>query len=93
MSRVAFWLPSVILAVAAFVFWHTGARGSAECRQSAFVSGGDLSLWPPGVRCTWGLPATSGVFINPWFFATLLVIVLVLVAIGLRASIRASTFH
>ena len=93
MTRVAFWLSGLTLTFAAFVFWHTGSRGSAECLRSAFVSGGDLSLWPPGVRCTWGLPSTSGVFINPWFFGTLLVIVLVFVAIGLRASIRESTSH
>jgi len=58
------------LVSAAFVFWHTGDRASALCTREVFVSGGSLSLWPPGTRCEYGLPVQSDTFLNLWFFAT-----------------------
>lgn len=83
MRRIAFF---VLVVVGAFVFWHTGGRGGALCERVRFVPGSDLSWWPPGARCTWGEPASSGVFLNPWFFATVFVIAVLLVALSLRGS-------
>jgi hypothetical protein len=72
----------------AFVFWHTGGRGGAVCERERFVTMGDLSLWPPGVSCTYGEPAMSDVFINPWFLMTLVGFALVFAIVTLRAPER-----
>jgi hypothetical protein len=69
-----FVVPAVLVA-AAFVFWHTGARASAVCTREVFVSGGSLSLWPPGARCGYGLPVQHDTFLNLWFFMTAFAIV------------------
>jgi len=81
-------LLALLVAVGAFVFWHTGGRGGALCERVRFVPGSDLSLWPPGARCSWGEPASSGVFINPWFLGTLLVLGMFIALVMLLAPAR-----
>ena len=65
--------------VAAFVFWHTGPRASTLCTREVFVSGGSLSLWPPGARCEYGLPVQHDTFLNTWFFFTAFALVTIVV--------------
>jgi hypothetical protein len=67
--------------VAAFVFWHTGARASSLCVREVFVSGGELSLWPPGARCGYGLPVQYDTFLSTWFFATAFALVVIFVLV------------
>ncbi len=78
------------LIIAAFVFWHTGDRASALCTREVFVSGGSLSLWPPGARCGYGLPVQYDTFLSTWFFATAFAIVTVAV---LTDTIRSTPFR
>jgi hypothetical protein len=50
-----------LVTAGAFLFLHTGARASALCeRDGAAVSDG-LSAWPPGTRCSGGLPVVTRV--------------------------------
>ena len=62
------------LLTAAFLVLHTGARGDRLCEREVFVRGGELSLWPPGTRCTYGEPAQTGVELHPIFVTVLLVV-------------------
>ena len=77
------------LVVAAFVFWHSGERAGALCLRERFVSSGDLSLWPPGARCTYGLPATHDTLLNPWLFATAFALAVIFVLVDTVRSSRA----
>jgi hypothetical protein len=67
-------LGGLLALVAGFVFWHTGGRASGVCAREVFVGGGDLSLWPPGTRCTYGEPALHSTYISPWFVGTSIVL-------------------
>ena len=58
-----------LVAVAAFVWLHSGAPGDAACERSRFVSSSGFSAWPPGARCTYGEPARTDVIVNGWFAA------------------------
>jgi hypothetical protein len=78
------------LVLAAFAFWHTGSRAGTLCLRERFVSSGDLSLWPPGARCTFGLPSQHDTFINPWFLATAFVLAVVFVLFDTVRSSRAA---
>jgi hypothetical protein len=78
------------LVAAAFAFWHTGARASALCTREVFVSGGSLSLWPPGTRCEYGLPVQSDTFLNLWFFATAFALVTIFILTDTIRSSRAA---
>ena len=69
------------LVIASFFMLHTGARADALCLREAFVEGGELSLWPPGARCSFGEPAREGVVLHPAFVGiALLVVVAAVVA-------------
>jgi hypothetical protein len=85
MSRASVSIGGLVALVAAFVFLHTGARASATCRRERFVPGGDLSLWPPGVRCTYGEPAVSDVVISGWFWLAATAIVIAVGIVGALA--------
>ena len=69
------------LVAAAFVFWHSGSRAGALCLRERFVSSGDLSLWPPGARCEFGLPVQSDTLLNTWFFATAFALAVIFVLV------------
>jgi hypothetical protein len=73
---------NVVLIVASFAFWHSGARADGLCERERFVGSGALSAWPPGARCTYGEPATSDTLLNPWFFGTLLLVLLLAMGLG-----------
>ncbi|MDA0181248.1 hypothetical protein OJ997_13150 [Solirubrobacter phytolaccae] len=88
MSQV---LLALLLAVGAFVFWHTGGRAGTLCERERFVPGGDLSLWPPGAACTYGEPSTTDVFVNPWFLGTVLVLGVFLAVIQLSGAVKNSS--
>jgi hypothetical protein len=81
-----------LIVLGAFIVFHSGSQASALCERERFVSGGSLSFWPPGARCTYGLPLTSDTVVNPLFVliggAVLITIVLLLVpsARGARPS-------
>jgi hypothetical protein len=81
-------LLTVVAVVAAFVFWHTGGRADAVCMREAFVPADELSWWPPGVRCTYGEPASSELRLNFWLVPTLLVMALINVGITLWRAER-----
>mgnify|MGYP000188559448 CR=1 FL=1 len=59
------WLAALVvfvaLAAGSFAYLHTGARADALCDRKYFVSGGETSLWPPGARCSYGLPEQTSV--------------------------------
>jgi hypothetical protein len=46
----------VALVLGAFVFAHTGSRAAALCAREGSAVPGSISLWPPGVKCSGGLP-------------------------------------
>jgi hypothetical protein len=79
MRRLALY---AVVVVASFAFWHSGARAAAVCEREAFVGSGTLSAWPPGARCTFGEPETSDTFLNPWFFGTLLLVLVLACVLG-----------
>ena len=70
---VAVWL---LIAVGAFVWLHSGARGDATCERALFVPSDGFSAWPPGARCTYGLPAMTDVVMNGWFAVVIVVLIL-----------------
>jgi hypothetical protein len=71
---------SVLVAVAAFVWLHSGAPGDATCERARFVPSSGFSAWPPGARCSYGEPVRTDVIVNAWFAAVLGVLALGLVA-------------
>lgn len=79
---------SLLIAVGAFVWLHSDARGDAACQRALFVSSDGFSAWPPGARCTYGLPARTDVVMNGWFAAVIVVLILTFVG-ALMAIISA----
>jgi hypothetical protein len=73
-----------LVVAAAFVFLHTGARADAVCERERFVPTDGLSLWPPGMRCSFGEPEQTDVLINPWWLGLLLVVALAILSTRLR---------
>ena len=59
----------------------------SHCRRELFVPGGDLSLWPPGVRCTYGEPAMQDVVFNGWFWFAATAIVIAVGIVGALATV------
>jgi hypothetical protein len=79
---------SLLIAVGAFVWLHSDARGDAACRRALFVPSDGFSAWPPGARCTYGLPARTDVVMNGWFAAV--IVVLILTFVGALMAIRSA---
>ena len=83
-----------VLLVAAFVFFHSGARAGALCERERFVNWGEWSWWPPGARCTYGEPLIHEVLFNPLFVlaavAVLFVAAIVLTLLDSRDEFPAS---
>jgi hypothetical protein len=66
----------LLVAAVAFVLLHSGARGNATCERLTFVGSGEFSAWPPGARCSYGLPVRTDVVVNDWFFMVVGLLVL-----------------
>jgi len=84
------WRLFFVLALSAgsFAFWHSGGRAANLCERERFVHSGDLSLWPPGADCTYGLPSITDTLLNPWFFGTLIFVVVAGLLLGGAVSRR-----
>jgi hypothetical protein len=75
-----------LIALAAFVWLHSGGPADAACERSRFVPSSGFSAWPPGARCSYGEPVRTDVVLNGWFAAVAGVL-----ALGLlfaRAALR-----
>ena len=71
------------LLAGAFAFLHSGARAAGVCERERFVSSGELSLWPPGARCSYGEPQIQDVLLNPWFGMAVIAVLLLAVIVSL----------
>ena len=78
--------PFALLA-GAFAFLHSGARAAALCERERFVHSGELSLWPPGARCSYGEPEIQDILINPWFGMAIIAVALLLL-VGMMTRVR-----
>jgi hypothetical protein len=76
----------LLIAVGAFVWLHSGTPGDAACEGSRFVPSSGFSAWPPGARCTYGLPARTDVVVNGWFAAVVGMLIIALVVLGVVMS-------
>ena len=75
----------------AFVVLHTGGRADAVCRDAAFVPADGISVWPPGVRCSYGEPQTTDVVVSPWLWFVLMGVVIAVVALHTPHQRRATS--
>jgi hypothetical protein len=83
-------IAAACLLIAAFVWLHTGALGDSTCERARFVpSSSGFSVWPPGVRCTYGEPARTDVVVNGWFAVVLGVVLVVFAVAGAISPRRA----
>jgi hypothetical protein len=65
---------AIVVAAGAFVVLLTRARADDVCERERFVPADGLSLWPPGVRCSFGEPQQTDVFLNPWWLGFVLLV-------------------
>jgi hypothetical protein len=66
---------SLLLLAGVFLFLQTGERAHGVCMSERFAAADGVSLWPPGVRCTFGEPARTDVLVNPWLGLVLVTLV------------------
>ena len=69
----------LLIAAGAFVWLHSGGRADAACEEARFVHADGFSAWPPGARCTYGLPPRTEVVLNDRFILIAVALTILLV--------------